>query len=68
MWVTEFGWATWEDYPTEAPDVWMAYNSALDQMDYTLRAFQIGQARADIGVMYPAANLSHRRKIAPTLA
>ncbi len=51
MWVTEFGWATWEDYPTEAPDPWMAYNSAQDQMDYTLRAFQIGQQRADIGVM-----------------
>ena len=51
MWVTEFGWATWEDYPTAAPDVWMAYNSALDQQEYTMRAFQIGQSRADIGVM-----------------
>ena len=51
MWVTEFGWATWEDYPTQAPEVWMSYNSAQDQMDYTLRAFQIGQSRADIGVM-----------------
>lgn len=51
MWLTEFGWATWEDYPSEAPDPWMAYNSAQDQMDYTMRAFQIGQARADIGVM-----------------
>lgn len=51
MWVTEFGWATWEDFPTEPPDPWMTYNSALDQMDYTMRAFQIGQSRADIGVM-----------------
>ena len=63
MWVTEFGWATWEDYPTEAPDVWMAYNSALDQMDYTLRAFQIGQARADIGVMF-LWNLSFAQELA----
>lgn len=51
MWVTEFGWATWEDFPTEPPDPWMTYNSALDQRDYTMRAFQLGQARADIGVM-----------------
>ena len=51
MWVTEFGWATWEDYPSTAPDPWMAYNSAQDQMDYTMRAFQIGQSRADIDVM-----------------
>ncbi len=51
MWVTEFGWATWEDYPSEAPDPWMAYNSAQDQMNYAMRAFQIGQSRADIGPM-----------------
>ena len=51
MWVTEFGWATWEDFPNDPPDPWMTYNSALDQMDYTMRAFQIGQSRADIGVM-----------------
>ena len=51
MWATEFGWATWEDFPSAAPEVWMAYNSALDQRDYTLRAFQIGQSRADIGLM-----------------
>ncbi len=51
MWVTEFGWATWEDFPSTAPDPWMAYNSAQDQMEYTLRAFQIGQSRADVGLM-----------------
>ena len=63
MWVTEFGWATWEDYPTEAPDIWMAYNSAIDQRDYTLRAFQIGQSRADIEVMI-LWNLSYANEIA----
>ena len=51
LWVTEFGWATWQDYPGQAPDPWMSYNSANDQMNYTLRAFEIGQARPDIGVM-----------------
>ena len=45
MWVTEFGWATWEGFPNEAPEIWMAYNSASDQRDYALRAFEIGQSR-----------------------
>lgn len=52
MWVTEFGWATWNDFPSLAPEVWMAYNSATDQSNYTLRAFQIGQSRADVEVMF----------------
>ena len=51
MWATEFGWATWQDYPGQPPDIWMNYNSPIDQMNYALRAFQIGQARQDIGVM-----------------
>ncbi len=51
MWATEFGWATWEGYPTEAPDPWMYYNTALNQRDYTMRAFQIAQSRDDIDVM-----------------
>ena len=63
MWVTEFGWATWDDYPNEAPDPWMAYNSAIDQRDYTMRAFEIGQSRADIGLMI-LWNLSYAQEIA----
>lgn len=51
MWVTEMGWATWEDFPSAAPEIWMAYNSAFDQRDYTLRAFEIAQSRADIELM-----------------
>ncbi len=51
MWATEFGWATWEGYPTDAPDPWMYYNTALNQRDYSLRAFQIAQSRSDIGIM-----------------
>ena len=62
MWVTEFGWATWEDFPTQAPDVWMAYNSATDQRDYALRAFQIGQSRADIELMF-LWNLSYAQEL-----
>ncbi|MYD10284.1 MAG: cellulase family glycosylhydrolase [Chloroflexi bacterium] len=51
MWVTEFGWATWEGFPTEPPDPWMTYNSAQDQMNYTMRAFELGQSRTDVEVM-----------------
>jgi len=51
MWATEFGWATWQDYPTEPPDGWMRYNTPTDQMNYTLRAFEIAQDTPDLGVM-----------------
>ncbi len=51
MWSTEFGWATWQDYPNQPPDVWMTYNSPTDQMNYTLRAFEIAQESSDIGLM-----------------
>jgi hypothetical protein len=44
MWITEFGWATWEGLPTQAPELWMTYNTAKDQLNYTIRAFQIGQS------------------------
>ncbi len=52
MWVTEFGWATWQDFPSAAPEIWMTYNSAFDQRDYTLRAFEIAQSRPDIELMF----------------
>jgi polysaccharide biosynthesis protein PslG len=51
MWVTEFGWATWQDYPSEMPDTWMSYNTPTDQMNYTLRAFEIGQELDYMGPM-----------------
>lgn len=51
MWATEFGWATWEGYPTEPPDTWMTYNTPTDQMNYTLRAFEIAQDLDYMGVM-----------------
>jgi serine/threonine protein kinase len=52
VWVTEFGWATWEGLPGTPPEPWMALNTLEEQMLYTLRAFQIGQAREDIGPMF----------------
>ncbi|MGB1285771.1 MAG: hypothetical protein ACPG7F_04490 [Aggregatilineales bacterium] len=50
MWITEFGWASWDNLPQPAPDVWMTYNSVQQQQDYTLRAFELIQAADDIGV------------------
>lgn len=52
MWVTEFGWATWEGLPGDPPDAWISYNSVWDQGAYTLRAFQIGQETEYIGPMF----------------
>lgn len=51
LWPTEFGWATWEGIPSEPPDLWMAYNTAQNQADYAIRAFEIGQSLPYVGPM-----------------
>jgi len=56
IWVTEFGWTVWEDLGVPLPDppennLWMMENSPQEQADYTLRAFEMGLSRADVGVM-----------------
>jgi hypothetical protein len=52
LWVTEFGWATWEGLPGNAPEVWMTYNDKWDQANYGLRAIEIMNSRSDIGAMF----------------
>ena len=52
FWVTEFGWATWEDLWGEPPQAWMVYNNLALQSEYTIRAIQIGEERADIEKMF----------------
>jgi hypothetical protein len=52
IWATEFGWATWDGIPSESPDLWMSYNSAQDQGNYAIRAFQIAQELPYIGTMF----------------
>ena len=52
MWPTEFGWATWDGLPGDAPEVWMTYNDRWLQGEYTLRALQIGSERDYIGPMF----------------
>lgn len=56
IWITEFGWTVWEDLGVGLPDpqennLWMMENNAIEQANYTLRAFELGLARGDIGVM-----------------
>jgi len=52
MWLTEFGWATWEGIPAAAPETWMTYNSAQNQASYAIRAFEIGQSLPYVGLMF----------------
>jgi polysaccharide biosynthesis protein PslG len=51
LWVTEFGWATWEGLPGDPPEGWMAYNTPVDQSNHTLRAFQLAQRLPYVGPM-----------------
>jgi hypothetical protein len=51
MWTTEFGWATWEGYPGDPPDEWMRFNTLADQVEYTVRALEIGQSLDYMGPM-----------------
>jgi hypothetical protein len=54
MWITEFGWASWENLEGDPPegDDWIGYNDEYDQANYAIRALEIGDSRDDIGVMF----------------
>lgn len=45
LWVTEFGWASWDGFPNEPPpgSEWMRFNDKWTQAQYTIRAFEIMQ-------------------------
>lgn len=53
MWVTEFGWASWDGFPGQPKQdsQWVLRNTKWDQANYTIRAFQIGQQTPFIGPM-----------------
>ncbi|QPC81437.1 cellulase family glycosylhydrolase [Phototrophicus methaneseepsis] len=51
MWATEFGWPTWDGLPDPPPYEWMGQNTALEQAEYAIRAFEIGQEREELGPM-----------------
>ncbi len=50
MWITEFGYASWDGFPLDPPQPWMSFNDRWAQGGYTVRAIQIAQERGDIGV------------------
>jgi hypothetical protein len=52
MWITEFGYASWDGFPTGVPagDEWMTYTDKLEQGIYTMRALEIIQSSPDLGV------------------
>jgi hypothetical protein len=52
LWLTEFGWATWEDIGGQPPEEWISYNTLEEQQIYAVRAFQIGQAQDYVGTMF----------------
>jgi hypothetical protein len=51
MWVTEFGWTTWNDLAAAPPEAWMSFISPSQQGDYIHRAFEIGQSLDYVGPM-----------------
>jgi hypothetical protein len=52
MWITEFGWTSWDDLNNNPVEDWMNYVSPSEQGDYILRAFKIGQSFDFIGPMF----------------
>ncbi|MBC7813502.1 MAG: cellulase family glycosylhydrolase [Burkholderiales bacterium] len=50
LWVTEFGWGTWDRFPGDPPEPWMRYNNEQDQANYTIRALEI---MSDLGYIGP---------------
>jgi hypothetical protein len=51
LWATEFGYATWDGFPGDPPQLWMAYNDKRVQGQYTVTAFQMAQGMDYMGPM-----------------
>lgn len=52
LWLTEFGWSTWNDLPLDPPEPWMNYLTTDEQISNTIRAFEIGQSLEYVGPMF----------------
>jgi hypothetical protein len=54
MWITEFGYATWDGLPGDPPadSAWMRFNNRWAQGGYTIRAIQIAQESSFIGPVF----------------
>lgn len=51
MWITEFGYSTWEDIGGNPPEVWQNYLTGPQVAQYTRRAFEVALAQPYIGNM-----------------
>lgn len=51
LWATEFGYASWDGFPGDPPQPWMAYNDKWAQGQYTIRAFEMAQSFDYMGPM-----------------
>ncbi len=51
LWATEFGYATWDGFPGDPPQPWMAYNDKWAQGQYTIKAFHLAQGMDFMGPM-----------------
>ncbi|MCA0453234.1 MAG: cellulase family glycosylhydrolase [Chloroflexi bacterium] len=49
MFATEFGYATWDNFPGDPPQVWMSYNNRTQQGTYLVRAFEMAQSMDFMG-------------------
>lgn len=49
MFATEFGYATWDNFPGDPPQVWMSYNDRTTQGTYLVRAFEMAQGMDFMG-------------------
>ncbi|MBA3871488.1 MAG: cellulase family glycosylhydrolase [Anaerolineae bacterium] len=49
LFATEFGYATWDRFPGDPPQQWMAYNDRVTQGTYLVRAFQLAQSMDFMG-------------------
>ncbi len=41
LWITEFGYPTWDDLPGQPPEEWYAYLSSEEQASFLMRAVQV---------------------------
>jgi hypothetical protein len=52
VWPTQFGWPVLRNAEADPPFTFAEENSARDQMEYTVRAYQMGQAWGWVGPMF----------------
>lgn len=52
LWITEFGWSSWQDLSGSPPEEWMQYISVEEQGEYLFTAIDIAQQLDSLGPMF----------------